>query len=136
MIGVVGGILLAYMGIGMIYNSVKDKLTINTDAEQNGSGGMVLSSIILSATNPYFLLWWAIIGLGFILQAYQTLGFIGVVIYYLGHISADASWYGLITIIVGKTRKFISHKPYRVIIACLGCLLVFFGIKFVYGAVM
>lgn len=134
-IGLVGGALLAYMGIDMIRSSAKNRLSVQMDADRTGSGSMIVYGIVLSATNPYFLLWWAIVGLGFIMQSYQTLGVIGAGIYYLGHITADFGWYGLISIVVGKTRKFIKEKPYRVIIVILGVMLVFFGIKFIIGAV-
>lgn len=134
-IGLVGGALLAYMGLDMIRSSAKNRLTVQMDSDRTGSGSMVVYGIVLSATNPYFLLWWAIVGLGFIMQSYQTLGYMGAGIYYLGHIAADFGWYGLISIVVGKTRKFIKEKPYRVIIIALGAMLIFFGIKFILGAV-
>lgn len=134
-IGLVGGALLAYMGVDMIRSSAKNKLAVQMDSDRTGSGSMIVYGVVLSATNPYFLLWWAIVGLGFIMQSYQTLGYMGAGIYYLGHIAADFGWYGLISIVVGKTRKFIKEKPYRVIIIVLGAMLIFFGIKFIFGAV-
>lgn len=134
-IGLGGGVLLAYMGIDMIRSSVKNKLTVQMDSDKTGSGSMVVYGIILSATNPYFLLWWAVIALGFIMQSYNTLGYAGVVIFCLGHFAADIGWYGLVSTVVGKTRKFIKEKPYRIIIDVLGAMLIFFGIKFVWDAV-
>lgn len=134
-IGFVGGALLAYMGYDMIRSSAKNKLAVQMDSDRAGSGSMIVYGIVLSATNPYFLLWWAIVGLGFIMQSYQTLGFVGAGIYYLGHIAADFGWYGLISIVVGKTRNFIKEKPYRVIIIVLGAMLIFFGFQFIAGAV-
>lgn len=134
-IGLVGGVLLAYMGVDMIRSSAKNKLAVQMDSDKTGSGSMVVYGVVLSATNPYFLLWWAIVGLGFIMQSYQSMGWMGAGIYYLGHIAADFGWYGLISTVVGKTRKFIKEKPYRVIIIILGGMLIFFGIKFIIGAV-
>ncbi len=133
-IGFVGGALLAYMGADMIRSSVKNRLTVQMDSDKSGSGSMMVYGIVLSATNPYFLLWWAVIGLGFIIQSYQSLGYAGAAIYYLGHITADFGWYGLISVVVGKSRKFISEKPYRIIITILGAMLIFFGVKFVLDA--
>ena len=134
-IGLVGGALLACMGVDMIRSSAKNKLAVQMDSDKTGSGSMIVYGAVLSATNPYFLLWWAIVGLGFIMQSYQSMGWMGAGIYYLGHIAADFGWYGLISIVVGKTRKFIKEKPYRVIIMILGAMLIFFGIKFIIGAV-
>lgn len=135
-IGLVGGALLAYLGADMIRSSAGNKLTIQMDSGNTGSGSMVVYGIVLSATNPYFLLWWAIIGLGFIMKSYETLGVAGAAIYYLGHIAADFGWYGLVSTVVGTTRRFIKEKPYRLIIIVLGAMLIFFGVKFVFDAMM
>lgn len=70
------------------------------------------------------------------MQSYNTLGYLGVGIYYIGHITADFIWYGAISVIVGKTRRFINQKLYRIIIIILGALIIFFGGKFIIDAVV
>lgn len=65
-IGIVGGALLIYMGMGMILQSAKNKVSLQTDEKETGGRGMLVSGIVISAANPYFLLWWAAIGLGFL----------------------------------------------------------------------
>lgn len=135
-IGIIGGILLIYMGFDMIFNSLKNKLKIELEYDKSSTSSMLLSGILISAANPYFLLWWAIIGLGFLIQAYKALGIIGVFTFYVGHILADFIWYSLISLVVGKTRKFIKEKLYRIIIVALGCLLIFFGGSFFYRAII
>ncbi len=134
-IGLVGGVLLTYMGIDMILKAAKNKVSVAVEAGKGASGSMFVSGIALSATNPYFLLWWALIGLGFLMNAYRDFAILGIVTYYIGHILADFSWYGLISVVVGTTRKFIKEKPYRIILMVLGGLLVYFGIKFFVGAI-
>ena len=135
-IGIIGGLLLIYMGYEMIYSSLKNKVKIELEENKSSTTNMLLSGIVISAANPYFLLWWAIIGLGFLIQAYKSFGTSGVVVFFFGHILADLIWYGLISIIVGTTRKFIKEKLYRIIIAVLGCLLIFFGGSFFYKAII
>jgi threonine/homoserine/homoserine lactone efflux protein len=134
-IGMVGGLLLIYLGYDMISGAIKNKVRIRVEGEGGGSRGMILSGFLLSASNPYFLLWWAIIGLGFLLGAYKAFGAQGVVVFYLGHILADFLWYGAVSTLIGKTRRFISERLYRGIIIGLGCMLVYFGGNFVYQAV-
>lgn len=135
-ISLVGGALLIWMGVGMVVGSVKNRIKIETDSATTKTRGMFLSGVLISAANPYFLLWWAVVGLGFIMQAYNTFGFIGIPVYYAGHIGADFIWYGLVSTVVGTTRRFIKEKPYRVIIGLLGGILVFFGGRFVYDAIV
>ncbi len=134
-ISILGGALLIYMGIDMLVGSIKNSVKVRLDGSDTRSGSMFLSGIIISASNPYFLLWWAVIGLGFLLQSYSAYGLAGVIIYYIGHICADFIWYLFISTIVGTTRRFLREKPYRVIISILGCLLVYFGGSFIISAV-
>ncbi|PKM85150.1 MAG: lysine transporter LysE [Firmicutes bacterium HGW-Firmicutes-11] len=134
-IGIVGGILLVYMGIDMIRNSLANKVKIEMDSGGSDSKGLFVSGIVISAANPYFLLWWAIIGLGFVMRSHQMLGYFGVALFFFGHILADFIWYGLVSTVVGKTRKFIKEGPYRFLIVVLGAMLVFFGGRFLWDAV-
>ncbi len=134
-IGIVGGALLIYMGVNMIIESTKNKIRINISSGKTNKKNMIIAGFVISAANPYFLLWWVVIGLGFLLQAYKSFDIAGVTLFYVGHISADFIWYGLISVVVGKTRKFIKENIYRFIIIVLGCLLIFFGGGFVYDAI-
>ena len=135
-IGLIGGTLLMFMGVDMIRGAIRNTVKVQTEAGTALSKSLLLSGILISVANPFFLLWWSIIGLGFIMQAFNSFGIAGVVIYYIGHICADYIWYGSISVIVGTTRKFIREKPYRVLIAALGGLLIFFGGKFLFTAIL
>jgi Putative threonine efflux protein len=135
-IGIVGGLLLIYMGFDMFLGSLKNRIKIKFDNKKTDARNMLFSGFGISAVNPYFLLWWAIIGLGFLIQAYKSFGIAGVFVYYIGHILADFVWYGFISVIVGTTRRFINENLYRVVLVMLGCLLIFFGASFVYKAIL
>ena len=135
-IGIIGGLLLTYMGSDMIFNSLRNRIKIDLNDQKCNNRNMLFSGIVISAANPYFLLWWAIIGLGFLIAAYKSFGAAGVIVFYIGHILADFIWYGSISIIVGTTRQFIKENLYRLIIVILGCLLIFFGLRFFYNAMI
>lgn len=134
LIGAAGGALLIWMGLDMAIGAVRNTVKVQTDGSATLNRSLLWSGLAISAANPYFLLWWAIIGLGFIMKSFSAFGIAGVVIYFVGHISADFIWYGFVSTVVGKTRRFISEKPYRAIIAVLGVLLVYFGGSFLLGA--
>lgn len=136
LISIIGGALLIYMGIDMIRGSIKNSVAVHLDGNDPKAGNMLLSGIAISATNPYFLLWWAVIGLGYIMNSYIRFGVAGIIIFYIGHISSDFIWYGFVSTLVGTTSKFLKERPYRIIITILGCLLIFFGGKFIYSAVI
>lgn len=135
-ISIIGGLLLVYMGFQMITGSIRNKVKIKTD-KGNGTTAknMILAGAAVSAANPYFLLWWAVIGLGFLLQAYKSFGAAGVAVFYLGHISADFIWYGTVSMFLGKTRRFIQENLYRIIVALLGGALIYFGAAFLHHSI-
>ena len=130
-----GGAIFAVADLAFaVACNTRGKVSVTLDAGNGGSERTVLSGALLSLANPYFLLWWAVIGLGFLTDAYRDFAVWGVAIFFFGHIAADFVWYGLISTVVGTTRKFIKDKPYRIIIMVLGGLLIFFGIQFLLGA--
>lgn len=135
-IGLAGGTLLVYMGSNMIYTSIKNRLSFKTSLNRQFSNSLILSGFLLSALNPYFIFWWAVVGLSFLIQSYDKLGYIGVLVYFLGHISADFLLYGSISFLVGSAKNFIQGKAYRIIIAVLGGVMVYFGARFLVEAVI
>ncbi len=135
-IGLVGGTLLVYMGTNMIYTAVKNKISIQTSSNRNLSNSMIISGFLLSASNPYFIFWWAVVGLSFIIQSYDKLGYIGVSVYFIGHISVDFLVYGLISFLVGSVKNIIQGNAYRIIISLLGCAMACFGARFLIGAII
>lgn len=130
-IGFLGGLVLLYMGFDMAKGGLTGKVSIELSEDNDISyGNLIAGGALLSATNPYFIVWWATIGLGLIMTAYNLLGLWGIVLVYLGHISSDITWYIFISTLVGKTRSFINQKVYRAIIVTLGLFLLFFGFRF------
>ena len=133
-IGLVGGALLTYMGIGMVVGAIKNTVKIELSGAAS-SKSMVASGFMISAMNPYFMLWWAIIGLGFLLAAYKAFGIWGAGVWFIGHIATDFLWYGFISWLIGKTRRFINETLYRWLVGLLGGMLVYFGVTFFVNAV-
>ncbi len=128
-IGLFGGALLIYMGGTMIKGSLQGTLTLAvSEGEVHRAGGsLLISGALLSVSNPYFIIWWAVVGLGLIMNAYKLLGIGGIVLFYLGHAAADLTWYGFVAALVSRTRSLFSPKVYRILVIILGALLVAFG---------
>jgi threonine/homoserine/homoserine lactone efflux protein len=95
-IGLIGGVVLVYLGSQMLKDVYLNKITLETgEMHDHKQGGMFMAGMVLSATNPYFLIWWSAVGLALIMSAYHSLGVWGIVIFYLGHILGDITWYTL-----------------------------------------
>ncbi len=96
--------------------------------------GPFLAGIILSALNPFFLVWWFTIGFKLISDSLLIASFWGIVIMFLYHIWMDYAWLGFIGFISNKGRKILSNKNYKILIIGLSGVLVYFGITFVLEA--
>lgn len=105
-----------------------EKMTLSITKKRS----LFLGGILISATNPYFLVWWAAIGLKLLLDAHALLGIFGILIFYLGHILADISWYSFVSFVIAKTSQFLKPNMYRNIIIAISFVLIFFGLSFIY----
>jgi threonine/homoserine/homoserine lactone efflux protein len=126
-----GGAIMLYMAWGMLKSI--PSLTLQFDVTAEKKNNLLLSGILMSLANPYWIIWWATIGIGYILSA-QKMGFGGVVVFYLGHILGDLIWYTAISFSIAKGRKLFNDKVYRLLIAVCGCFLIAFAFYLVVSA--
>jgi threonine/homoserine/homoserine lactone efflux protein len=95
----------------------------------------VIDGIVTSASNPYWSLWWATIGLGYLLLS-RGQGAVGVLAFFSGHILADAAWYLFVGTAVSAGRGWFTDRAYRIVVgACAACL-GFFALSFGYFGLM
>lgn len=126
-VGLIGGLVLLWMGTGMLRNV----RTLSMSFRGNGETGVgpVASGFLSSASNPYFIVWWATIGVTFITQALQY-GLLGLLVFYIGHILSDLVWYSFVSGAISKGKERISDRIYRGLVLVCGVFLVGFGLYF------
>jgi threonine/homoserine/homoserine lactone efflux protein len=124
-IALVGAAILFWMAFGMFRSLPTLSLALQGDGRRRSHP--VTSGIMMSLANPYWIIWWATVGLGYIFYSRQF-GFWGVAFFFAGHILADLGWYSLIAAAVAGGRHFLTNRLYRGLIAvCAAFLLVFAG---------
>jgi len=131
-ISLAGGAVLLWMGTTMLRSL--PQLSLVTTKGHGKSRNLLLTGIVLSAANPYWLIWWASIGLGYIMYS-MKFGLLGVAAFFFGHILADLAWYCLISFGIAKGRRFFSDKLYRRMIGACAVFLLFFSCWFLYGGI-
>lgn len=125
MIAFSGAFILLWMAFGM-FRSLPG-LKLDFEKETAGNRHLVLSGAMLSLANPYWIVWWATIGLGYILHS-KMFGFYGVAFFFVGHILADLAWYSIVSLSIAKGKSFLSLKAYKILIgSCAGFLVIFAG---------
>ena len=123
-IGLLGGLVLAWMGWGMIKSARGGSLSIeNTGNGPKGTVGPVSAGILSTLANPYWFLWWATVGASYVTLS-QRYGLPGVMVFFGGHILADFLWLLVIAGILVTGKKFISNRIYTDIVFVLGLFLV------------
>ena len=122
------------MGL-LIIRRVWQKVTIPTASPGMGRGRtLVLSGVIVSISNPYWLIWWATIGITYLLWSLK-LQVAGVASFFTGHILADLSWYALVAFIIATGKRAINDTIYHWLLRVCGLSLIGLGIYFVVSGV-
>lgn len=127
-IGIAGGLYLFYMARGLL-----DPPDIESLSGEKAPSSF-LSGIFLSMANPYFLLWWATIGLGLVLGAVKF-GILGLALFALVHWLCDLVWYSLLSNLSFKGVRTFGARLYRRISIFCGLAMLGFGGLFIYNSV-
>jgi threonine/homoserine/homoserine lactone efflux protein len=128
-IAILGGFIMIWMAQNM-FRSLSSLELKTKDSNKKGAN-LYLAGILMSLANPYWIIWWATIGLGYVLHS-QKLGFAGIVFFFIGHILGDLVWYSTISITVGKGRKYFGIKTYRILVGTCAVFLVLFAVWLLY----
>ena len=128
LIGVLGGLLLFYMGLGMIRAPAPASLTASAGGATPGTGP-VAAGMLASVANPYWVLWWATIGADFLRRAYPH-GFLIIAAFFLVHFSVDLGWNSAVGSAVAAGRKLLTPRIYKGILGVCGAFLLGLGIYF------
>jgi threonine/homoserine/homoserine lactone efflux protein len=127
---IAGALILLWMAVNM-FRSLP-LLNISWEENKSTKNHPVISGILMSVANPYWIIWWATIGLGYILYSWQF-GLWGIIFFFAGHILADLSWYTFISTAVARGRHFLNVRLYRGLIAVCAGFLVIFACYFAYA---
>ena len=95
-----------------------------------GRHGPFIAGIMLSALNPFFLIWWFTIGFKLISDSLVLASFAGIGIMFAFHIWMDYAWLCTVGFLSSKGKKILSSKNYNIFMITISGVLVYFGIVF------
>lgn len=149
-IGILGGAMLIFMGGSMIVSrgGVVAKLRkqgAGCPAASDGKGWPAvddpfpyhpfIAGIVTTASNPYYILWWATLGAALIANALQF-GLLVLVVFAMLHWSIDLGWDIFLSYTVNRSRGFWNDRVYIGVFAACGAIMLAFGVWFAASAVV
>jgi threonine/homoserine/homoserine lactone efflux protein len=135
LIGLVGGSFLIWMAYGMMQEARRKDLDLSLNSTQTEKTmNPVFLGATISASNPYWSLWWATVGTGSLILAGKN-GFVGSISFYLGHIFSDLIWYSLVSWAIATGRRVFTPVIYRMILWVCGFFLIGLALYFIYSGI-
>jgi threonine/homoserine/homoserine lactone efflux protein len=128
-IGLAGGLFLLFMGVQLLRSLRRS----GEDAEPPAERHPVLTGIVLSAANPYFLAWWAMVGLALILGALEF-GLFALALFAAIHWLCDLGWLELLSVAGFKGSDVFGKRAQTAVSAVCAVVLLGFGAKFLFDA--
>jgi threonine/homoserine/homoserine lactone efflux protein len=128
-IGLVGGLVLLLMGLQLLASLRKSEVSSAATVDRHP----LWIGIVLSGANPYFLLWWATVGLMLTSQAMEF-GVFALVLFAMLHWACDLGWLEVLSFAGFKGSEAFGRRSQKVIAAVCAVALVGFGVKFIYDA--
>jgi threonine/homoserine/homoserine lactone efflux protein len=97
----------------------------------NKKDPLIIGSI-LSALNPFFILWWLTAGLKLISDSLELYGFaMGIVVVFSFHIWMDYGWLAVTAHLVSRGTLIFRSKYYPILLLALNAALIYYGIYFI-----
>jgi threonine/homoserine/homoserine lactone efflux protein len=128
-IGLVGGVFLLAMGLGMLHSAARSKMPA-----QRVAASALLAGVLLTAANPYFLLWWASVGAQLVMGA-VAFGLLGFAVFAIAHWLCDLAWLWFLSALAYKGGQFFGRTFQKATFAVCGVFLVGMSGKFIVDAV-
>ena len=125
-ISILGAITLFVFATLQIKTALRKEKTKISNPKQ----GPLVAGILLSALNPFFIIWWLAIGFKLISDAMILWSFGGILIMFVLHIWMDFVWLGAVSFFASKSSGILSNRNYKVLMLGISGMLIYFGITF------
>jgi threonine/homoserine/homoserine lactone efflux protein len=128
MINFCGGLILLGFGVAQIGAVFKNQVKFESRGLLSFKN-LVILGLVMSVSNPYWSIWWLTVGMGLLLSVI-SLGFLGIGVFFVGHVAADFLFYALVSWLVARGKFLYSSKIYKGGLFFCGLTLVIFGVYF------
>jgi len=131
-VGVLGGVVLLWMGAGLL-RTVPAQVADAAVAAPMTESSPMLAGLVLSAANPYLLVWWATVGTVLIMRA-GKFGVLAVVVLAVAHWTCDLIWCYLLSATAFGGGQLLGDRFQKKLFGVCGVFLLFVGVRFLLDA--
>ncbi len=128
-IGFAGGAFLLVMAIQML-RSLRSAQQQQVKVTRSGP---VVAGLVLSGGNPFFLIWWASVGLNLAITA-TGFGVWAFVLFAIVHWLCDLIWFSILSWASFKGAVLLGPRRQKKILLICSLALLVFGLFFIYNA--
>lgn len=128
-IGLAGGAFLLFMGSQLLTAARTAQVVENTPEGRHP----FITGIVLTAANPYFLIWWATVGLALTTEAIQF-SLLAFVVFGILHWLCDLIWLEILSYGSYKGTEVLGGRLQQVVLLVCGVTLLVFGAMFLKDA--
>ncbi len=128
-IGLAGGAVLLFLGAQSLLGLRAARPDSNAVLERHP----FWTGIAMTAANPYFLVWWATVGLALAVQA-SALGPAALILFGIVHWLCDLAWLEALSWAGFHGARNLGVKSRTVISVLCAAVLIGFGLKFLFEA--
>lgn len=128
-------IVIAVLGAASIFGfaAIQVRAVLRGVTARETKYGPLLTGILLTGLNPFFLVWWFTIGIKLISDAMALWSFWGILVMFGLHIWMDYVWLMFVSAASSKSVRFLSGKSYKILMISINVVLVYFGVSFIVG---
>jgi threonine/homoserine/homoserine lactone efflux protein len=123
-VGLVGGLLMVFMGIQALKNRNKEEQT-----KIGFKRDSIIAGAYTTAANAGFVLWWLTIGTTLILNA-KLFGLLGFSVFAGVHWLTDFAWYTVVAFLIFKSQRFWTKRTHSAVTFFCVAVFVGFGLYF------
>ena len=122
-VGLLGGSALLIFAALTLRDAVRFK---GFSASSSGVAPLLVG-LVLSGGNPFFLVWWATVGLEYLILPFLRFGLVGLTLMYIAHVWLDYVWLAGVAHFGGAISR--SRNVYRVLLAVISVVLFYFAVS-------
>jgi threonine/homoserine/homoserine lactone efflux protein len=142
-IGLIGGLVLLYMAFSMFKSSSSatrhEPRSCHGEAQRrrvtSHESRAVYAGIILTASNPYFLIWWATVGLALATRATQF-GLLAFVLFTITHWLVDLLWVTALSLAAFHGTSLLGPKSLTITLKLCAAAMFLFALFFLYNSTL